>query len=274
MNEKLSLDTYGPILVYEIEGENLVPLISNGKSFGYKAISIECDYDDFFSYFGYLNEYKLSLKEEKIKEINKVKESYKQAISKEYFDSTKELTIEFKRVIDEYEAFSKRTKARNKKYYKNPIYLNFRDFVRNHPEINNPLDIRFNTFYYEELINDPARPNVKMVSHFYDYKPDVDYDTYRDFIEFSYPKLLERVSYYCDETIKGLESEVENVKKGIKELLKEHDKVGLVYLYSGDPKRYLEKYLNSIDEFDEDIYIRLKGRIIYWFFNKKPAKID
>lgn len=271
----LPLNIHGPVLIYEIAGDNLVPHIAGNKSFCGECLNVNefngLDYDDFVSCFGCLNNKNISFKkyekeclDKDNESINKVKEYYQIAINKQYFDSTSYIAKEYVDVIEKYEEFSK-TAKQNKKFYKNPIYLNYRDFVKNHPQIDNPLDIRFNNFYSEELIDDPKRPNVKMVSHFYDANPKVDYDTYKEFIDYSYPLLLKRTKENTNSNVNEIKCEFKIIVNQIKSMLKEHDKVGLVYLFSDREMRYLEKDFKKIDDFTIDDFVKLHYRTIYWF---------
>lgn len=262
------------ILLFEVEGENRVPKILVGKSLGYETIdSDELDYWDESTYFGFLKGRKISFaeyerecqKKEEMR-VEKVHEDYKKAISKDYFDATADLAREYAETSDLYEKFCKETTKRNKAFYKNPIYRNRHDFVQRHPEIDNPLDIRFNNFYYEELIDDPKRPNVKMVSHFYDANPKVDYETYREFIEFSFPKLLERTRENPESDVEAVRHEFQTIFRQIKALLEKHGKVGLAFLeHDGQPMRYLEREFKKIDDFTIDDFVTFSYRIVYWF---------
>ena len=153
----------------------------------------------------------------------------------------------------------------NKKYYRSEVYLNFKSFIQNHPEISNPLDIRFTAFFDDELINDPKRPDVKMVTHFYEPAPNVEYEEYRDFIEFSYPKIVEREIGYIESELNEIEYEFNSIFNKIQELLKNHYKVGILYFSDyGSPTRYIEKDFKKYSDFTIDYYLKLKHRVVYW----------
>lgn len=263
-----------PLIVYEIEGENKLPsvILESKKSLKCETIDFnELVYDDVSSYFGLLSNRNITYqgyKNEIYNKIEKLKEKYRlyyeQAISKEYFESTKNLAEEYIRCKQEDEELYKKV-PHNKKYYRSEVYLNFKNFIQNHPEISNPLDIRFTAFFDDELINDPKRPDVKMVTHFYEPAPNVEYEEYRDFIEFSYPKIVEREIGYVESELNEIEYEFNSIFNKIQELLKNHDKVGILYFSDyGSPTRYIEKDFKKYSDFTIDDYLKFKHRVVYW----------
>ena len=211
-------------------------------------------------------EYEREYRKKEEMRIEKVHEDYRKAIRKDYFDATAEIAREYAEASEVYEKYEKETKKHGKDFYRNPIYRNWHDFVQRHPEIDNPLDIRFNNFYYEELVDDPKRPNVKMVSHFYDANPKVDYETYREFVEFSYPKLLQRTKENPESDVEAIRHEYQTIFRQIKALLEKHERVGLACLSENRPPlRYLEREFKKIVDFTIDDFVTFSYRIVYWF---------
>ena len=104
-----------------------------------------------------------------------------------------------------------------------------------------------------------------MVIHFYEPAPNVEYEEYRDFIEFSYPKIVEREIGYVENELNEIEYEFNSIFKKIKELLKNHDKVGILCFSDYDsPTRYIEKDFKKFSYFTIDDYLKFKHRVVYW----------
>lgn len=259
-------------LIYEIEGETKVPQILGDKAYGSVHINFDEELDDCdenYSYFGYLYDKKITyddFKSKKIKDIANFKDNanrvYETILSKEYFNNTSELAKEFEEVKMEYENY---LKTRHTIKDGDSIALKFRKFKENHPIINNKLDPRFNRFFIDEEINDPLRPDVKMVTHFFDVHPEINYEDYREFIKYYFPIYLEvNISEQEGELI-WLENEYKIVVKSIKNLLKDHDIVGLVCLATDVTLRYIQREKGSINDFTINDYLKFHGRIIYRF---------
>lgn len=272
--------TEGSIIIFKKEGETLVPLIKNKESFDYQFIHSFAG-EDFcedleYKLQGFLNGKGMTFEEYEIKQLKKeeeenrekieeVEEYYKQARDKAYFDNTHYLVVEYHKACEAYEKYKQVANSHKKGYYNDPIYRHWRDFPLYHPEINNPLDIRFNRFYYEELVHDPNRPDVKMISHFYDPHPDVDFDTYRDFVDFAYPHYLERIKSDFTSELAIKKQEFTDVKESLKEALTKRDKVGLVYLHPNLHMVYEEVAPRKIDELTIDEWAHFSLKKIYWF---------
>ena len=237
-------------LIYEIEGATKVPQILGDKA--YDSIRIifdeEIDYcDEDFSYFGYLYNKKITYEDFKSKKIK---------------DNTSELAKEFEEVKNKYEDY---LKTRHTIKDSDPIALKFKNFKENHPIINNKLDPRFNRFIVDEEINDPSRPDVKMVTHFFDFHPEINYEDYCEFIKYYFPIYLEVNISEQEGEINWIENEFKIVVKSIKNLLRDHDRVGLVRLATAVTLRYIDREKGSINDFTINDYLKFHNRIIYRF---------
>lgn len=259
-------------LIYEIEGATKVPQILGDKAYASVRINFDDEIDDCdedFSYFGYLYDKKITyedFKSKKIKDIVSFKENanrlYETILSKEYFNNTSELAKEFEEVKKEYENY---LKTRHTKKDNDPIASRFRHFKENHQIINNKLDPRFNRFFIDEEINDPLRPDVKMVTHFFDVHPEINYEDYCEFIKYYFPIYLEVNISLQEGEINWIENEYKIVVKSIKNLLRDHDRVGLVRLATDITSRYIQREKGSINDFTINDYLKFHRRIIYRF---------
>lgn len=259
-------------LIYEIQGATKVPQIQGDKAYDSICINFseeidDCDED--YSYFGYLYDKKITYddyKSKKIKDIASFKENanrlYETILSKEYFNNTSELAKEFEEAKNEYESY---LKTRHTIKDNDPIDLKFRRFKENHPTINNKLDPRFNSFFVDEEINDPLRPDVKMVTHFFEPHPEINYEDYCEFIKYYFPIYLEINVSEREGEINWIENEYKIVAKSIKNLLRDHDRVGLVLLATDCTLRYIQREKGSINDFTIDDYLKFHRRIIYRF---------
>ena len=72
------------------------------------------------------------------------------------------------------------------------------------------------------------------------------------------------MAFICKD-VNEIKYEFKIIVNQIKSMLKEHDKVGLVYLFSDRQMRYLEKDFKKIDDFTIDDFVKLHYRTIYWF---------
>lgn len=259
-------------LIYEIEGATKVPQIQGDKACDSIRINFDEEIDDCdedFSYFGYFYDKKITyddFKSKKIKDTVSFKENanrlYETILSKDYFNNTSELAKEFEEVKNKYEEY---LKTRHIIKDNDPIALKFRNFKENHPIINNKLDPRFNGFFVDEEINDPSRPDVKMVTHFYDFHPEINYEDYCEFIKYYFPIYLEVNISEQEGEINWIENEFKIVVKSIKNLLKDHDRVGLVCLATDATLRYIDREKGSINDFTINDYLKFHCRIIYRF---------
>lgn len=259
-------------LIYEIEGATKVPQIQGDKAYDSIRINFDEEIDDCdedYSYFGYLYDKKITyedFKSKKIQDITSFKENanrlYETILSKEYFDKTSEFAKEFEKVKNEYESY---LKTRHTIKDNDPIDLKFRKFKENHPTINNKLDPRFNSFFVDEEINDPLRPDVKMVTHFFECHPEINYEDYCEFIKYYFPIYLEVNISEREGEIDCIEKEYNIVAKSIKNLLNDHDRVGLVLLATDVTLRYIQREKGSINDFTIDDYLKFHRRIIYRF---------
>ena len=276
MKHELEIDFHGLIFIYENNNENLVKAINGDKKYSFAFSKIDYDFEPcYFSFKNNFSPYKSldDFKDNYLKDhLNNLEKEYKLISSKKYFDETHKIAIEYNNVLDEYEKYKKEVKGRGKKFYKNPIYLAFRDFAINHPIINHPLDIRFFSFFHDEEVHDPSRPDVVAVTHFYEATPLVSYDDYLSFISKSYEIRKEETKKQYKETIDEINFEYKTNMSTIDELLKEHDEVGLIYLFTSISRRMPVVEIGETKKFTLNDYLNAKANTIYLF--KKPAILD
>lgn len=194
-----------------------------------------------------------------------LEELYRQAIDKDRFERTRPLVEEANRLDKIRRDFKTKTRAQRRHYQQQPEIAGYCRFFAEHPEIQNPFDIRCHRFYYEEIINDPEHPETKMRSTFVDPHPELSYEEYCDYLPFMLEKQKERAKAYLDEEMNLLEQQYQSTVELIKKNLLTHDKVGLVGIDLDLPRRVLEKSAGSINEFTIDDFLQANWNVIYWF---------
>lgn len=104
-----------------------------------------------------------------------------------------------------------------------------------------------------------------MVTHFFDFHPEINYEDYCEFIKYYFPIYLKVNISEKEGEINWIENEFKIVVKSIKNLLKDHDRVGLVRLATDVTLRYIDREKGSINDFTINDYLKFHNRIIYRF---------
>ncbi len=212
-------------------------------------------YDDYASY-----------KANVVKDTDTIlEELYHQALDKDRFEKTRPLVEEANRLDKIRCNFKTKTRSQRRHYQQQPEIAGFYRFFNEHPEIQNPFDIRCHRFYYEELINDPDHPEIKMRSTFVDAHPELSYDEYCDYLGFMLAKKKEWVKREIENEMNLLEEQYAQTVTLIKKDLLSRDKVGLVAIQLALPRRVLEKAKGSIENYTIDDFLQADWNVIYWF---------
>lgn len=260
----LDIDYHGFILLTLNNEVNLVPSILGGEKYSFYYPTRDYEYD--CCYLGYLDyiksydsfsSYQSNFLNDSLKELE---DQYLKARSLEYFNSLSGLAHEFSQIKKEYDDLKK--SGRKIDYDKDPAnsYLNF---IYVHQEIISSFDIRFCPLNYEIDYENPIDDKVGMLKLF-EINPNVDYQTYIDFIDEFYIYKQKQIKQNITFEIKDFLNDFASLCSDIKNLLTNNEKVGFIYLYTSLPKRMLNKDLGKLSDLTIDLYSRLKTNIIYW----------
>ena len=253
----LKAPLYQPLLVYEINGENLVPAITGNRSFDYENLFWSSYYSEdwWFGHFRNDKDYK-NLSDFKANFLNNqfgnLEKELAKAISEEYYLKTKPLAEEYG-VLDK--AWKEDT-TKNVDCRKHHSYLKF---LENHEELSK-IDIRFAHLH---LYRDLTTENKCI---FYDPKPDATYEEVKEFaIQFYEKKKKDIETMFKKDFLLAIEEETNYTKEAMVKLLDSQPKVGLVFVNGALLEGYLEKDAESVNKFNEDLYTSLSWNTIYWF---------
>lgn len=257
------------IAIYKTEGENKVKELVGEENYDYVKTERYYDYDVcYLGYIQYLKPYKSyqEYKDNYVKDqYSKLEQQLQEALSEEYFNKTESLAKEYSQALLDFEVFGKEFKGRGKKFYNSPIYLKQSNFVQEHQDVINPLDIRFNHFIWDRRINDPQRPKLKMVSTFQDVKPEVQYVEYVELVKATYENQKESIQNNFHEDLADMNADFQEAVKMLKTALNKAPRVGLINLTDFNPRRHLEKEGGKISELTLDKYLNYKSDVVYWF---------
>ena len=264
--KKRELDIRYQGLVYLTSGEeeNLVPAILGGENYDYHCPSVDYEYES--CYLGFLNEnesYK-SFADFEANHVNnalkKLKENYEKTRSKDYFDSLDDLAVQLGELKQAYEKLKETSKKID--YKKDPA-KSYLGFANGHPEIIKDLDIRFSHLAYSLDYEDPKDGVMgKLVA--FEPKPEIDYQSYLEFLDGFYKNKAKEIRQAEERETIDLKKDYESLVDDLKQLLNEHEKVGVAYLCLSLPKRLISEEIGTLDKLDIDAYLKLKENRIYW----------
>lgn len=253
----LKAPLYQPLLVYEINGETLVPAIVGDKSYDYVNLFYSAFYNEdwWFGRFAHNEEYK-SLADFKANYLNNqygdLEKEFAKAISEEYYLKTKPLAEEYYMLQKAWQE----DLSKNKDYSQHYAFLKFLD---NHNELSK-IDIRFAHLHIHRLPSDDHK------CIFYEPKPDATYEEVKKFaLQFYEMKKKDIETMFQKDFLFAIKEEVKYTKEAMNNLLTNQPKVGLIFINSDMNKRYLEKDAGSIEKLNDDLYTSLSWNIIYWF---------
>lgn len=255
------------MVITKNDGEkNLVPAINNGDSYDYVIMADEDD----VSFFGYIKRnptfknYKdLKQRYAEVEYLNDLEKEYERGSSEEYFNSTEDVALEFEKVNEEFLALLYDKAIPEKKKYKNPIFDKRQGFLGYHPEISK-IDIRICYLGYTSCEIDENGEYKNVSTRIFQPTPRIDYKTYKEFVDEYLIKKKTELFFEAEDELKNLDSEFEETKKTIENLLEFNSKVGLVSIWTTAPKRMKENEI-KIDSFDIESFLTFSRNAIYWF---------
>ena len=272
------------VIIYEIKtGENQVPFIGGGTKYGY--VNYIERYDPVCSMMGFLKsspelskyitleQYRIGEHEKRLRllEQSKMTEEEKRA----YYLKTKPLADEFAKIktarTDDMNAYG----PGSKKFLKGSANKQYHEFVSQHADLFDDryrfVDIRFGAIVEEGTpYIDPKTNENRYPTTIYEIDPLASYEKF--LVLAAKSEVTDRK--FQIEQIEGNIAEInEDYQSFIakaKQLLKTHDKVGLINpSMQGDevyiPKRMKNKEPISIEHFTIDDFINADQDTIYWF---------
>ena len=264
--KKRELDIHYQGLIYLTLGEeeNLVPAILGGENYDYLYPSADYEYES--CYLGFLNEngsYE-NFADFEANHVNnalkKLKENYEKASSRDYFDSLNDLALKFSELKQAYEKLKETSKKID--YKKDPA-KSYLGFANGHHEIIKELDMRFSHLAYSLDYENPKDGVMgKLVA--FEPKPEIDYQSYLEFLDDFYKNKAKEIRQVEERETIDLKKDYESLVDDLKQLLNEHEKVGVAYLCLSLPKRLKSQEIGILDKLDIDAYLRLKENRIYW----------
>ena len=264
------------ILIYETEGENLVPFINDGKSYGYRYYVTKYDpADTSMGYFNHNKEFqKYHSLDEYEKEERELMESkclkLKETIaSKDYYLKTSPLADEFSIIWKNYCLALHEKKG--KKFDKSEEKLRYLRFCKEHSQLFSGFDIRFSSVMSKDVesIDDKTGEIIK-TSTLYGCKPEADYEDYLKMIDTVIEFKLS--NDYIKEDVDEIKDDYHSFLEVGKKLLTEHQRVGLLVPSFWNREVYIPKHMDNketikIDDFSLSDFLKANDDTIYWFKN-------